>query len=129
MLTEKRKFERRDFSFFMKVTDEANGQPLGYLADIGMSGFKLDRADCTPINKDFRLRIELTSEVASKQSMVFTARSKWCHPDPIDPTAFNVGFQITNMAAGDLEILSRMFEKYTSLGFQQKKSVDDYMWR
>ena len=129
MPTEKRKFERRDFSYFMRVTDVANGQPLGYLADIGMSGFKLDRANCVPINKDFRLRIELTSELASKQSMVFMARSKWCHTDPIDPTAFNVGFQITNMATDDFEILSRMFEKYTSHGFQPKKSVEDYMWR
>jgi hypothetical protein len=129
MLTEKRKVERRDFSYYMRVTDEANGQPIGYLADIGMCGFKLDRANCIPIDKDFRLRIELTREVANKQSMVFMARSKWCHTDPIDSTAFNVGFQITNMTTGDLEIFSRMFEKYTSHGFQQKKSVEDYMWR
>ncbi len=129
MPAEKRKLARRAFSYYMRVMDEANGQLLGHLADISTGGFKLDSSRSIPVNKDFRLRIDLTPEVASKSFMIFLARSKWCHADPIDPTSFNVGFQITNMTPGDFEIFSRMFEKYGSEGADSGKRSDDYLWR
>ncbi len=129
MSAEKRKLSRRNFSYYMRVMDEVNGQLVGHLSDISTGGFKLDSTSAIPNNKDYRLRIELTNEVANKNFMVFMARSKWCHKDPIDPTAFNVGFQITNMAPSDFEIFSRMFEKYGSQGSQSQKSSNDYLWR
>ena len=129
MPSEKRKLARRNFSYYMRVMDEVNGQLVGHLADISTGGFKLDSSAAIPLNKDFRLRIELTNEVANKSFMVFMARSKWCHSDPLDPTAFNVGFQITNMAPSDFEIFSRMFEKYGSEGANFQKRNDDYLWR
>ncbi|GER79896.1 MAG: hypothetical protein JETCAE02_19250 [Anaerolineaceae bacterium] len=127
MPSEKRRLARRNFSYYMRVMDEANGQLLGHLADISTGGFKLDCSNSIPINKDFRLRIDLTRDVANKSFMVFMARSKWCRPDPIDPTSYNVGFQISNMSPSDFEIFSRMFEKYGS-DDSQKRS-DDYLWR
>ena len=129
MPSEKRKLARRSFSYYMRVMDEVNGQLVGHLADISTGGFKLDSSAAIPLNKDFRLRIELTNEVANKSFMVFMARSKWCHSDPLDPTAFNVGFQITNMSPSDFEIFSRMFEKYGSDRGQSQKRNDDYLWR
>jgi hypothetical protein len=60
--------------------------------------------------------------------MVFLARSRWCHPDTVDPTSFNVGFQITNMAPSDFEIFNRLFEKYGSAGGNQQRS-SDYLWK
>lgn len=129
MPAEKRKLARRAFSYYMRVMDEANGQLLGHLADISTGGFKLDCSHAVPVNKDFRLRIDLTKEVASKSFMIFMARSKWCQADPIDPTSFNIGFQITNMTPGDFEIFTRMFEKYGSEGAESQKRSDDYLWR
>jgi len=129
MPTEKRKLSRRNFSYYMRVIDEANGQVVGHLSDISTGGFKLDCSKQIPTEKDFRLRVELTSEVANKSFMIFSARSKWCRSDPIDPTSFNVGFQITNMAPSDFEIFSRMFERYGSQNSLQKKSGNDYLWR
>jgi hypothetical protein len=113
----------------MRVMDGVNGQLVGHLADISAGGFKLDSATAIPINKDFRLRVDLTSEVASKSFMTFAARSKWCRPDAIDPTSFNVGFQITNMSPSDFQIFNRMFEKYGSQDNSPQKSSTDYLWR
>lgn len=129
MPSEKRKLVRRTFSYYMRVLNEVNGQLVGHLSDISTGGFKLDSQDSIPANKDFRLRIELNSEVADKPFMVFNARSKWCSADPVDPTAFSVGFQITNMAPMDFEIFSRMFEKYGSSGSEGNKKSDDYLWK
>jgi len=129
MPAEKRKRDRRNFSYYMRIMDEANGKLVGHLADISTGGFKLDCSTTLPANKDFRLRIELTNEVANKSFMVFTARSRWCQTDPLDPLSYNVGFQITNMAPSDFEIFSRMFEKYGSQINRPQKSSTDYLWR
>ena len=128
MPAEKRKLARRNFSYYMRIMDEANGKLVGHLADISTGGFKLDSSTTVPENKEFRLRIELTNEVANKSYMIFTARSRWCHTDPLDPLSYNVGFQITNMIPSDFEIFSRMFEKYGSTGYQPKSNTD-YLWK
>ena len=75
-----------------------------------------------PLNKDFKLRLNLSGEVADKPSMVFMARSRWCKVDPLDPYIYNVGFQLIHIAPGDLEIFNRMMEKYGRE--QAKKSMD-----
>lgn len=124
-----RKLDRRQFTYYMQVQDDATKQIVGYLSDISTGGFKLDCDKRIPTGQDFRLSIQLNSEIADKTSMVFIARSKWCRPDHIDPTSFNVGFEIINMAPSDMVIFQRIFEKYGSQNTSNRKSSDDYLWR
>jgi hypothetical protein len=111
-MDERRHRERKDFSYYMRLVDNDTQDLVGHLVDISPEGFKLDSQVPIPINKDFRLRMDLTSEVANKPSMVFVARSKWCAVDPLDPFIYNVGFQLINISPGDLDIFRRMMEKY-----------------
>jgi hypothetical protein len=60
--------------------------------------------------------------------MVFIARSKWCHPDHVDPNTYNVGFEIVHMAPSDMVIFQRMFDKYGSQKTRNRTS-DDYLWK
>ena len=126
-MADKRKINRRDFTYYMQVTDDLSKQLIGYLTDISTGGFRLDCAKQIPAGQDFRLQIDLTAEVADKTSMVFIARTKWCHPDHIDPTSFNVGFEIVNMAPSDMMIFQRIFEKYGAEN-AKKKGSDNYLW-
>lgn len=128
-MADKRKKDRRDFTYYMQVKDEATKQIIGYLSDISTGGFKLDCPQQIPTGQDFRLQIELTADVADKTTMVFIARSKWCHPDHIDPTSYNVGFEIVNMAPSDMMIFQRIFEKYGSENSTRRKKSDDYLWK
>jgi hypothetical protein len=128
-MADKRKISRRDFSYYMQVTNDLTKELLGYLSDISTGGFKLDSPKQIKPGQDFRLHIELTPDIAEKNSMVFVARSKWCHPDHIDPTSFNVGFEIVNMSASDMSIFQRMFDKYGTENRTKNRSADDYMWR
>ena len=128
-MANKRKKDRREFTYYMQVKDEATKQVIGYLSDISTGGFKLDCPQRLPTSQDFRLQIELTADVADKTSMVFIARSKWCHPDHIDPTSFNVGFEIVNMAPSDMMIFQRIFEKYGSEQAARRKGSTDYLWK
>lgn len=127
-MADKRKISRREFSYYMQVTNDATKELLGYISDISTGGFKLDSPKKIMPGQDFRLHIELTSDIADKNSMVFIARSKWCSPDHIDPTSFNVGFEIINMAPSDMSIFQRMFDKYGSENQKSRRS-DDYLWR
>lgn len=128
-MANKRKINRRDFTYYMPVTDDLTKQLLGYLSDISTVGFKLDSKKEIRPGQDFRLHIELTAEIANKTSMVFIARSKWCHRDHVDPNTFNVGFEIINISPSDMDIFQLMFEKYGSQNTIRGKSSDDYMWR
>ena len=107
--------------------NENTGELVGHLADISTGGFKMESLKPVPSNVDFKFRIELTSDIANIPFMVFGARSKWCQRDNLDPSTFNVGFQITDMTPANVEIFSRMFEKYGSNNSQ--KNNQDYLWK
>jgi Tfp pilus assembly protein PilZ len=128
-MADKRKINRRDFTYYMQVTDDSTKQLIGYLSDISTGGFRLDTPKQIAAGQDFRLHIELTADIADKTSMVFIARSKWCRPDHVDPNTYNVGFEIVNMSPGDMLIFQRMFDKYGSQNSTRGKSSNDYMWR
>ncbi len=126
-MPERRKLDRRTFSYYMRLMNENTGELAGHLADISTGGFKMESTKPIQPNTDFLFRIELSGEVTDAPYMVFGARSKWCHIDQIDKSIFNVGFQITNITPENLEIFSRMFERYGSQG-NDKKNLD-YLWK
>ena len=128
-MADKRKITRRDFTYYMQVTDELSKQLIGYLTDISTEGFRLDCPKQIPAGQEFRMQVQLTADVADKTSMSFVARSKWCHTDHVDPNTYNVGFEIVKMAPNDLVIFQRMFDKYGSEKRVKNKSSSDYMWR
>ena len=128
-MADKRKISRRDFTYYMQVTDDLNKNLIGYITDISAGGFRLDSPKQIPAGQDFRMQIQLTSDIADKNSMVFVSRSKWCHPDHVDPNTYNVGFEIVKMAPSDMVIFQRMFDKYGSQNTIKSKSSNDYLWR
>ncbi len=126
-MPERRKLSRRNFSYYMRMMDDKTGVLIGHLSDISTGGFKIDSQKPIAANQEFNFRIELPNDVADKSFMVFSARSRWCEHDHIDPTSYNVGFQLINITPGDFEIFARMFEKYGTQG--NNKSSTDYLWK
>jgi hypothetical protein len=112
MATERRKLSRRNFSYYMRVMDEATGDLIGHLTDISTGGFKVDSTKALPVNADIRLRIDQLGEISNKMSVTFKARPIWCRQDQFDPNMFNVGFKIVDMAPGDHDIFLKMFNTY-----------------
>ena len=109
---ERRKLDRKDFSYYMRLINNDTEEIVGHLVDISSGGFKMDSDNPIPENKDFQFRMDLTGEVADKPYMIFVARSKWCQVDPLDPFLYNVGFQLVKVSPGDTEIFIRLMEKY-----------------
>ena len=77
---------------------------------------------------EFLLRMDVTSDISDKDHLVFTARSRWCQMDPVDPTVYNVGFQLIKITPQDVGIFERIFEKYGSDNKKNKKN-SDYLWK
>ena len=128
-MADKRKSDRRPFTHYLPVLHGPSGRVIGYLSDISLEGFKLDCSQRLPVGHDFQMMIELSLEIADKTDMAFIARSRWCRPDHIDPTTFNAGFEIINMAPEDMVIFQRMFEQYSAQNAVRAKSSQDYLWR
>ena len=127
-MPEQRKLDRRDFSHYLRLMNENTGELVGHLADISTGGFKLESKNPINANLDFLLRMDNISDVADKDHLVFSARSRWCQPDPVDLAVYNVGFQLIDIAPEDLEIFIRIFEKYGSKNKNNKKNLD-YLWK
>ena len=127
-MPEQRKLYRRDFSAYLRLMNENTGELVGHLADISTGGFRLESKDPILDDLEFLLRMDITSDIADKDYLVFAARSRWCQIDPVDPTIYNVGFQLIDIAPEDVEIFIRIFEKYGSDNKNNKKN-SDYLWR
>jgi hypothetical protein len=121
--------QRKDFAYYMQILDAETRETVGHLADISSGGFKLDARKPMPANQDVRFFMNLPGEVANKPFMVFDARSRWCQIDPLDPCAYNIGYQLTHILPEDLEIINRMMEKYGR--DYEKRNIDlrrSYKW-
>jgi hypothetical protein len=125
---EKRKLDRRKFSYYMRVLDAHTDKLVGYLMDISVDGFKVDSQMSVPLNMDIMLKMDIPAEISNAKFITFAARSRWCKSDRMDPNSFNIGFQIVAIHPGARDVFTRLFEKY---GTQTKdnKLDHDYFWR
>lgn len=126
--SENRKLERKNFTYYMRVMDEASGTLVGQILDISTGGFKLESNKPLPVGTLFSLRIDQMGEISPKSYISFTARSRWCQRDPFDPTIYNVGFQLMNMTPSDYDVFVKMFNAYGAQRQAHHRSNSDYIW-
>lgn len=98
----------------MLVMDSNTHETLGHLVDITPLGLMMDSQKPLPLENDYRLRLDTTSDVADKDFIKFTARSKWCLPDGVEPYLYDIGFSITDISQHDAEIIRQIAEKYAA---------------
>jgi hypothetical protein len=125
---ERRRQERRAFPHYMQFKNDSTGELVGDLADISPSGFRLEGTRPPRANAEFRFRVDLPPEIRGRASIVFTARSRWIQPHPIDPRLYVSGYQIQHMELGD----SRSFQQiYAQCGMSKpmKDEAHDYVWQ
>lgn len=118
---DRRKYKRRSLAYYMLVLDADTQETVGHLVDITPHGFLMDCPKPLPLEKDFRFILETMPDVADRNFITFTARSKWCLPDVVEPYLYDVGFSIVNITPHDAEIVQHIAEKYaTQDGFRYR---------
>ena len=98
----------------MRLLNNLTGEPVGDLADISRDGFRLESLNPIPLNTEFTFRIDLPPEISKKQFIVFTARSRWSRPDPMDTRLVDIGFEIMKIAPGDTQTFELIIDRYSS---------------
>ena len=129
MEKERRKLERRKFSYYMPVVDPTSTEQVGIIVDISPGGFKVDSLEPIPKGQVNHLCLFLTSDFAPQVSLVFAGRSKWCSPDYVDPTIYNIGYELINLSPKDTLTYQRVFEKFGSHPIGNSFSNDNYFWK
>jgi hypothetical protein len=111
-MPERRKSKRRSISYYMRIVDVGTNQMIGHLADINLQGLKIDSQKPLQVNKDYRLRIYTTADVADKDHIDFVTRAKWCEPEQLEPGIYNIGFEILEIDRHDAGIIQHIMDKY-----------------
>jgi hypothetical protein len=111
---ERRKLKRKSLTYYMLVLDGNSREMLGHLVDITPLGLMMDSQKPLPLGNDFRLRLDTMPDVADKNYIKFTARTKWCLPDVVEPYLFDIGFSITDITPHDAEIIRQIADKYAA---------------
>ena len=111
---DQRKRERRSCSLYMRLVNNLTGEPVGDLADISRDGFRLESLKPIPLNAEFTFRMDLLPEISKKPYIVFTARSRWSRPDPIDTRLYDIGFEIMKIDPGDTFVFELIIDRYSS---------------
>jgi hypothetical protein len=112
-MPERRKSKRRSISYYMRVIDASANQMIGHLADITLQGLKIDSQKPLQVNKEYRLRIYTTADVADKDYIEFSACARWCEPDTLEPGIYEIGFEIVRILHHDAEIVQHIVDKYS----------------
>jgi len=113
-MPERRKYQRRSISYYLRVIDAGTDQMIGHLADITLQGLKMDSQKPLPVNQNYRLRINTTPDVADKDFIEFDTFTRWCELDPLQTGLFEIGFEIYKIAPHDAGIIQRIVDKYSS---------------
>ena len=129
MMPEKRKLERRNVTYYIKVNEAGTARILGVIMDISPGGFRLDSREQIPEGIVKNFSIDLPNDVAPQSARMFSGRSKWCRPDYIDPTTYNVGYEFINISKSNAVLLQRIYENYGSKSGQNNRNSNDYLWK
>jgi Tfp pilus assembly protein PilZ len=111
---DRRRLKRKNLTYYMPVVDPKTEQIIGHLVDISPQGLMMDSQQVFMVGQDYRLRLNVTVDVADKNYIDFSARTKWCRPDTAEPYLYDIGFEINKISAVDAEVIRRIVEKYGS---------------
>ncbi len=110
-MKEKRKIKRRYLLYYMRVYDAESHLQIGNLVDLTPKGAMVVSETPLAVDKAFKLRLELSEDVADKPFLEFTAKSLWCQQD-VEPHFYNTGFKITGLDPDDIRIVLRIVDVY-----------------
>ncbi len=109
---DRRRLKRRNITYYLPILDNTTQKVIGHLVDISSVGLLMDSKIPFQPDQSYDLMLNLMEAIDGKDSIEFVARSKWCRIDSAHPYLFNAGFEITNIAPEDIEVIKRIAAKY-----------------
>jgi hypothetical protein len=109
---ERRRLKRRNITYYLPVMDNDTQKVIGHLVDISPAGLLMDSNKPIQTKMNFHLHLDFMEDIVGKATLEITARSIWCHPDPVQPYMYYAGFEISDLAPDDLEVINIIANKY-----------------
>lgn len=111
-MPERRTTPRKKFDYYLRVVDDDTDEILGHMVEVSPTGFQLDTIVPRQTEKDYYLRVELTSDLGDRPFIIFVGRSKWCKMDVYEPNLYHVGFQMMEIMPDDKQIFLDILKKF-----------------
>lgn len=113
-MEERRSTKRIKISYYVPVVNAESYEQLGILLEITPRGLLVDTQKVLPIDKPIKLRLDLSDDTFGKPFIYFTARPKWIRPDRIEPSFYNIGFELFEISEEDGLIVEKLMGKYAA---------------
>jgi hypothetical protein len=108
---EKRKFQRNNLIYYLKVYDRNTEKAIGRLVDITPEGVMLISEEPLPADVLFDLRMEFPKEIFGEERLDFSARSMWCRKD-LNPDYYDTGFKILDVPLEHVLLIKKLVSEY-----------------
>jgi len=110
-MQDRRKFKRRQVTYYLKVYDQTSGELIGHLVDISPGGVMLLGMDPCPVGNNFEMKIILPAEILGKTELFLNAECKWSARD-INPDYYDSGFQLADISEDDAKVIEWLVQRY-----------------
>jgi hypothetical protein len=114
-MDERRNRKRVYMMFYSRIRDRHSGSLIGHLVDLTPDGALVVSETPVEVGAALSLQMELPEDVSDKQFIRYEARVAWCRKD-IDPTFYDIGLQLGNIAPEDIAIFKKFIDAY---GFRE----------
>ena len=111
IMVNKRKYERFQISFFLRILDKDTDKAMGHVVDISVSGMRVLTDRPVSQDRDYTLAIDLTKDINFEQEVIFTSKCVWIEQD-LSSGAYNCGFQLQNVTEKDQAIILKLIELF-----------------
>jgi len=108
---ERRKLERRQLIYYLRVFDRDTGELLGHLVDITTEGVMLISEAPLEADKVFHLKMRLPEQMAGSREVGFDAVSRWSKQD-VNPDFYDTGFQFMDISPENKEIIEDLIYEF-----------------
>lgn len=111
-MDEKRKLERQNPFYFLRVFDIANRQTNGRIVNLNCDGMTLFCEDPITENRLFKFKMALPETIADRKQMTLTAKSVWCKEDD-EPGYYRCGFHFEELSKKNLDTITKLCDSAT----------------
>lgn len=109
-MDEKRRQPRRRPIYYLQVTEEDTGRPIGRVVDLTQDGMRLVSERPIPLHQDYRLKMTVPIDDRSAEEFAFSAESLWKGLDA-NPDLHNTGFRIKELPPKGARVIRRVVEE------------------
>ncbi|KMQ49935.1 hypothetical protein CHISP_3149 [Chitinispirillum alkaliphilum] len=111
MSKEKRKLQRKNLVYYLKVNDKRSGDLLGYLVDITREGIMVVQ-DTPFLEKTiFDIELELPADFAGPRTISVKVETLWCKRD-INPDFYAAGFRLLDVSQFNQAVIDQLSDTF-----------------